>query len=118
MRYVATLVPVNDGTARILLVSGSSRGGSTNTGLLGQAAAAPPAGVEAALRGMTDLRTSTQTTTSIPAPAVAELEGGSTRPTRCSSARPSTRARFPGRSRTCLTGPSAGRRCTASRWRG
>jgi NAD(P)H-dependent FMN reductase len=47
---------VTDTTARILLVSGSTRGGSTNTALLRTAAAAPPAGVEAALyEGMTDL---------------------------------------------------------------
>jgi NAD(P)H-dependent FMN reductase len=48
---------VTDTTARILLVSGSTRGGSTNTALLRTAAAAPPAGVEAALyEGMTDLQ--------------------------------------------------------------
>src|SRR3954470_21561861 len=43
-------------TARILLVSGSTRSASTNTALLRTAAAAAPAGVEAALYGgMTDL---------------------------------------------------------------
>jgi chromate reductase len=36
-------------TARILLVSGSTRSGSTNTGLLRTAREAPPAGVEAEL---------------------------------------------------------------------
>ena len=42
--------------ARILLVSGSTRGGSTNTALLRTAAAAAPAGIEAVLyAGMTDL---------------------------------------------------------------
>jgi chromate reductase len=43
-------------TARVLLVSGSTRSGSTNTALLRTAATAPPAGVEATLyEGMTDL---------------------------------------------------------------
>jgi NAD(P)H-dependent FMN reductase len=42
--------------ARILLVSGSTRGGSTNTALLRTAQAAAPAGIEAVLyAGMTDL---------------------------------------------------------------
>jgi chromate reductase len=38
-------------TARVLLVSGSTRGGSTNTALLRTAAAAPPDGVEPVLYG-------------------------------------------------------------------
>jgi chromate reductase, NAD(P)H dehydrogenase (quinone) len=42
--------------ARILLISGSTRGGSTNTALLRTAAAAAPAGIEAVLyAGMTAL---------------------------------------------------------------
>ena len=42
--------------ARILLISGSTRGGSTNTALLRTAQAAAPAGIEAVLYGgMTDL---------------------------------------------------------------
>jgi NAD(P)H-dependent FMN reductase len=42
--------------SRILLVSGSTRGGSTNSALLRTAAAVPPHGVEAELyAGMTDL---------------------------------------------------------------
>ena len=44
------------GSARILLVSGSTRGGSTNTALLRAAVGAAPAGVEARFfDGMTDL---------------------------------------------------------------
>jgi NAD(P)H-dependent FMN reductase len=43
-------------SSRILLVSGSTRGGSTNTALLRTAAAGPPDGVEAELyTGMTNL---------------------------------------------------------------
>ena len=46
----------NTRTARILLVSGSTRSGPTNTALLRTALAAPPAGVAATLyEGMTDL---------------------------------------------------------------
>jgi NAD(P)H-dependent FMN reductase len=41
----------NTRTARVLLVSGSTRSGSTNTALLRTAAAAPPPGVEATLYG-------------------------------------------------------------------
>jgi NAD(P)H-dependent FMN reductase len=47
---------VPDRPARILLVSGSTRGGSTNTALLRAAASAAPPGVEATLyEGMTTL---------------------------------------------------------------
>ena len=41
----------NTRTARVLLISGSTRSGSTNTALLRTAAAAPPPGVEATLYG-------------------------------------------------------------------
>ena len=51
-----TIGSSNTRTARILLVSGSTRGASTNTALLRTAAAAQHAGVEAALyEGMTGL---------------------------------------------------------------
>lgn len=47
---------MDDTTARILLVSGSTRGGSTNSALLRTAVAASPAGVEAELYdGLTTL---------------------------------------------------------------
>jgi chromate reductase len=47
---------VSDRPVRILLVSGSTRGGSTNTALLRTAASATPPGVEASLyEGMTTL---------------------------------------------------------------
>ncbi len=61
--------------SRILLVSGSTRGASTNSALLRTAAAGPPAGVEAEVyRGMTDLpHFNPDDDRDPPPPAVADL---------------------------------------------
>ena len=102
--------------SRILLVSGSTRGASTNSALLRTAASEPPDGVAAELyAGMTDLPHFNPDDDHDPLPpAVTDLRARIGAADAVLICTPSTRARSPARSRTCSTGRSAGRRCTAS----
>ena len=106
--------------ARILLISGSTRSGSTNTALLRTAAAAPPPGVEATLyAGMTDLPhfNADDDVDPLP-PAVADLRRQIAAANAVLFCTPEYAGALPGTFKNLLDWTVGGPRCTASRWPG